>query len=119
MLPSGSKATSVGWRNWPGTGGRGGLTRVHGSASSDASFFRPNTITTRPSGLNLITMSEPLSTAQILSSLSTRTVCAYDQAYKLRPISRRYLPSGPNSSNCDAVAPYAGPVTLPRLYTNT
>src|SRR6516162_3909128 len=28
-----------------------------------------------------------------------------------------YLPSGPNSSTCAAVAPYAGPVVLPRLNT--
>src|SRR5215831_4960989 len=80
MLPCVSHVTSVGCRNWPSTGGRGGLTRVHGPASSDASFLRPNTITTRPSGLNLMIMSEPLSTAQRLSSLSTRTVCAKDQA---------------------------------------
>src|SRR5712691_6428702 len=80
MLPCVSHVTSVGCLNWPSTGGRGGVTRVHGTASSDASFFRPNTITTRPSGLNLTTMSEPLSTAQMLSSLSTRTVCAYAQA---------------------------------------
>src|SRR5260370_13699181 len=113
MLPWVSHVTSVGCRNWPFTAGRGGFTRFHGSApSSDASFLRPNTITTRPSGLNLMIMSDPLSTAQMLSSLSTRTQCAYDQAYKFLPISRRYLPSGPNSSDCDAVAPYAGPVVL-------
>src|SRR5215475_10765715 len=119
ILPAGSHVTSVGCRNWPSIGERGGLTRVHGPFSSDASFLRPNTITTRPSGLNLTTISEPLSTAQMLSSLSTRTVCAYDHAYRLWPISRMYLPSGPNSNNCEAVAPYAGPVTLPRLNTKT
>src|SRR2546426_5382355 len=118
MLPCVSQVTSVGCLNWPSTAGRGGLTRVQASApSSDASFLRPNTITTRPSGLNLIIMSEPLSTAQRLSSLSTRTVCANDQAYRFFPISRMYLPSGPNSSTCAAVAAYAGPVVLPRLYT--
>jgi len=67
--------------------------------------LRPNSITTLPSGLNLMIMSDPLSTAQMLSSLSIRTACAYDHAYKFLPISRRNLPSGPNSSNCAAVAP--------------
>src|SRR5262245_36767279 len=36
--------------------------------------FASEHLSTRPSGLNLITMSEPLSVAQMLSSLSTRTV---------------------------------------------
>src|SRR5262245_66567142 len=117
MLPWVSHVTSVGCLNWPSTGGRGGFTRVHGPASSDASFFLPNTITTRPSGLNLMIMSDPLSTAQRLSSLSTRTVCAKDQAYRFLPISRMYFPSGPNSSTCAAVAPYGGTVVLPRLDT--
>src|SRR2546425_1717212 len=119
MLPCVSQVTSVGCLNWPSTGGRGGVTRVHGPPSSDASFFRPNTMTTRPSGLNLTTMSDPLSTAHRLSSLSMRTVWANDHAYRLWPISLMYLPSGPNSSTCAAVAPYAGPVTLPRLNTKT
>src|SRR6185295_13991452 len=112
MLPSVSQATSVGWRNWPLTGGRGGVTRVHGSASSDASFFRPNTIVTCPSGLKRTIMSEPLSTAQRLSSLSKRTVCAYDQAYRPLPTSRRNLPVLSKSRICEAVAPYAGPLAL-------
>src|SRR6202011_3266378 len=104
-LPCVFQVTSVGCRNWPSTAGRGGLTRFQASApSSDASFLRPNTITTRPSGLNLTIISEPLSTAQRLSSLSTRIACAYDQAYRFLPISRIYLPSGPNSRICDAVA---------------
>src|SRR5581483_4247551 len=80
MLPCVSQVTSVGCRNCPSTGGRGGVTRVHGPASSEASFLRPKTIVTRPSGLNLMIMSDPLSTAQMLSSLSTRTACAYDHA---------------------------------------
>src|SRR5439155_1228522 len=118
MLPWVSHVTSVGWRNCPSTGGRGGFTRFQGSApSSDASFLRPKTIVTRPSGLNLITMSEPLSTAHRLSSLSTRTVCANDHAYRFLPTSRIYLPSGPNSRTCAAVAAYAGPVVFPRLNT--
>src|SRR5439155_12745674 len=113
MLPCGSQVTSVGWRNWPSTGGRGGVTRFHASApSSDDSFFLPNTIATWPSGLNLTIMSDPLSTHQMLSSLSTRTTCANDHAYRPLPISRMNLPSGPNSSSCDAVAPYAGPAAL-------
>src|SRR5215472_3504180 len=33
------------------------------------------------------------------------------------PISRRYLPSGPNSSNCAAAARWAGPVVPPRENT--
>src|SRR5215468_11803014 len=41
MFPSVSQATSVGWRNWPSIAGRGGVTRVQGAASSDASFLRP------------------------------------------------------------------------------
>src|SRR5262245_41864156 len=119
MLPCLSQVTSVGWRKFPSTWGRGGVTRVQCSASSDASFLRPKTIDTRPAGLNLTTMSEPLSTVQMLSSRSTRTVCAYDHAYRFLPISRMNLPSLSNSSNCDAVAAYAGPVVLPRLKTKT
>src|SRR5215469_6588982 len=117
MLPSGSQVTSVGCRNCPSIAGRGGFTRVQAPPSSEASFLRPNTIVTRPSGLNLITISEPLSTAQMLSSLSVRTVCAKDQAYRLWPISRTNLPFWSNSRICAAVAPYAGPVVLPRLKT--
>ena len=44
--------------------------------------------------LNSMTMSEPLSTAQILSSLSTRTECPNDQAYRFLPISRDELAVG-------------------------
>src|SRR2546427_154749 len=80
-------------------GAGGGVTRYLASApSSDDSFFLPNTITTWPSGLNLTIMSDPLSTHQMLSSLSTRTTCANDHAYSPLPISRMNLPSGPNSS---------------------
>ena len=112
MLPCGSHVTSVGWRNCPSIAGRGGFTRVHGSASSDASFLRPNTIVTRSCGLKRTIMSDPLSTAQRLSSLSKRTVCAYDQAYSPLPTSRRNLPVLSNNRICDAVAPYAGPLAL-------
>src|SRR5579864_3265211 len=112
MLPSASHATSVGWRNCPGTGGRGGLTRVHGAASSDASFLRPKTMVTCPSGLMRTIMSEPLSMAQRLSSLSNRMAWAYDQAYRPLPISCRYLPVLSKSRTWEAVAAYAGPFAL-------
>src|SRR5215471_17127894 len=81
MSPCVPQVTSVGWRNWPFSAARGGLVRVQGTASSDASFLRPDTIVTRPSGLKRMIMSDPLSMAQMLSSLSTRTAWAYDQAY--------------------------------------
>src|SRR5579871_127761 len=84
-----SQVTSVGWRNCPLIAASGGVTCFHGTAlSSDASFFRPKTIVTCPAGLKRTIMSEPLSMAQILSCLSTRTACAYDHAYKFLPISR-------------------------------
>src|SRR5690242_20809764 len=80
MLPSESQVTSVGWRKRPSMGGRGGLGCSHGLApSSAASLRRPKTQTTRPAGLNLMIMSEPLSMAQMLSSLSMRTLWASDQ----------------------------------------
>src|SRR5262252_7956956 len=120
MLPSVSHATSVGWRNCPFTGGRGGFTRSHGFASSDASFLRPNTIVTCPSGLMRTIMSEPLSIAQRLSSLSNRIACAYDHAYRPLPTSRRNFPVLSKRSTCEAVAPYAGPPALfDRVYTAT
>src|SRR5947208_525834 len=61
-----------------GSGGVGCLTGP--VSSSEASCLRPNTMTTRPSGSNLITMSEPLSVTQILSCGSTFTVWPNDQA---------------------------------------
>src|SRR5271156_7007101 len=77
VLPAASHATSVTCRNIPSTGGSGGRTCFSGPVpSSDASCLRPNTITTRPAGLNLITMSDPLSVTQILSCGSTFTACA-------------------------------------------
>ena len=81
MLPAGSQVTSVTWRKRPSSAGSGGFGCLSGAvSSSDASCLRPNTIITWPSGLNLMTMSEPLSVPQMLSSRSTRTVCANDQA---------------------------------------
>src|SRR6266852_1768348 len=80
VFPAASQVTSVTCRNSPSTGGSGGCTCFNGPLpSSEASCFRPNTISTRPAGSNLITMSDPLSATQMLSSLSTLTACAYDQ----------------------------------------
>src|SRR5215472_8111364 len=69
---------------------------------------------TRPAGLNLITMSEPLSATQMFCCGSMRTVCPNDQAYRFLPISRTNLPVASNSRSCAAAAAYAGPVVLPR-----
>ena len=103
MFPCESHATSVGWRNKPSMGGKGGVTCSQGLASSSAdSLRRPYTSAMRPAGVNLITMSEPLSTAQMLSSLSMRTVCANDQPKLPLPTSRMKSPLGPNSSSCAA-----------------
>src|SRR5438094_4774043 len=64
MLPWVSHVTSVGWRNCPSTGGRGGLTRFHGSGpSSEAYFLRPKTIDTRTSAFYLFIISDTLSNA--------------------------------------------------------
>src|SRR5580704_2140917 len=120
VFPAASQATSVTCRNIPSAGGSGGFTCFSGPVpSSEASCFRPNTITTCPSGLNLITMSDPLSVTQMLSCGSTFTACAYDHAYKLCPISLTNFPLASNSSNCAPLAPYAGPVLLPREKTKT
>src|SRR5665213_1307295 len=73
--------TDVAWRNRPSSAGSGGFGCFKGAvSSSEASCLRPNTMTTRPSGSNLITMSEPLSVTQMLSAGSTLTVCPNDQA---------------------------------------
>src|SRR5262245_31771447 len=65
-------------------------------------------------------MSEPLSMAQISSSLSTRTLCANDHPYNPRPISPTNPPLASNSSNCAAAGAYAGPPALFDLVkTNT
>src|SRR6267378_2278750 len=72
--PAAFQVTSVTWRNIPSTGGNGGLGCLSGSVpSSEASCLRPKTMETWPAGLNLTTMSEPLSAAQMLSNLSTLT----------------------------------------------
>src|ERR1700676_739512 len=119
-FPAASQATSVTCRNIPSTAASGGLTCFSAPVpSSEASCFRPNTITTRPSGLNLITMSDPLSVTQMLSCGSTFTECANDHAYKLCPISRKNFPLASNSKSCAPEAPYAGPVEFHREKTNT
>src|SRR5580704_4801952 len=115
VFPAASHATSVTCRNIPSTAGSGGLACFKGPVpSSEASCFRPNTMTTRPSELNLITMSDPLSVTQMLSCESTFTACANDHAYKLCPISlqifrshqtpkaARHLPRTPAPSNSPA-----------------
>src|SRR5713101_4808363 len=80
-LPAGSKATSVTCLKRPSSAGSGGLGCFSGAvSSSDASCLRPKTIRTRPCGLNLTTMSDPLSVTQMLSPRSTRTVWPNDQA---------------------------------------
>src|SRR5258707_14791321 len=71
MLPCESQATSVGWRNRPSTGGRGGVTCSHGLVFSSAdSLRRPNTHTPRPGVVHLATMTEPFSVPQVVVSLS-------------------------------------------------
>src|SRR5580692_11213717 len=120
VFPAASQAMSVTCRNIPSIAGSGGFACFSDPVpSSDASCFLPNTITTRPSGLNLITMSDPLSATQMLSCASTFTACAYDHAYKLCPISLKNLPLASNSKSCDPAAAYAGPVVFPRENTNT
>src|SRR5665213_370809 len=120
VLPALSQATSVTWRNRPSSAGSGGFGCLSGSVpSSEASCLRPNTMTTRPSGSNLITMSEPLSVTQMLSCGSIFTVCPNDQAYRFLPISRTNAPLASNSSSCVAAAAEAGPLVLPRDSTNT
>src|ERR1700690_467086 len=102
----------------PSTGGSGGRGCSSGCAvSSQGSALRPNTLLTPPSGGKRPTTSEPLSATQMLSLRSMRTACANDQAYRLCPISRRYLPEASNSSSSAAAAPYAGPVVFPRVNT--
>jgi hypothetical protein len=81
VLPAASKAVSVTWRKRPGSAGSGGFGCFKGAvSSSEASSLRPNTMSTRPSGVNLITMSEPLSVTQMLSCGSHLTMWANDQA---------------------------------------
>ena len=55
------------------------------------------TIATRPAGLNLMTMFDPSSTVQMLSSLSTRTAWANVKPYSPAPISRTKVPFWSNS----------------------
>ena len=80
MLPAASHATSVGRLNTYGSAFDG--------AGSPGSGLRPSTMATRPSGVNLITMLVPSSTAHMLSCGSTRTACANAKPYSPSPISR-------------------------------
>src|SRR5882757_8461878 len=59
----------------------------------------PSTISTLPSGLNLVTMFEPSSTVQILSSLSQRTEWANSKPRNPLPISLMNLPVWSNSKS--------------------
>ena len=86
MLPCASQVTSVGRPNRYFSGGAAGC--VLSNAPATGSGRRPSTITTRPSGLNLMTMFVPSSTTQMLSSRSTRTACANSRPYTPCPISR-------------------------------
>ena len=63
-----------------------------GAGTTNDSGFLPSVSMTRPSGLNSMTMSDPSSTAQMLSCGSTRTVWANVNAYKPCPSSRTYFP---------------------------
>ena len=75
------------------------------------SIRRPMVMATRPSGVNLMTMSVPSSTTQILSCGSTRTAWAIWKPYSPLPISRIKLPLGSNSKRREA--------SPPRVYTKT
>ena len=72
MFPCGSQPMSVGRQKmyfcagWFGPAG-------NTTGPSTAGGRRPSTISTLPSGLNLVTRLVPSSTVQMLSSLSTRT----------------------------------------------
>jgi hypothetical protein len=73
----------------------------------------------RPAGLNLTIMSEPLSTAQMLSFLSMRTVWATTRRSCLCR-SADILPWASNSSSCAAAGAKAEPVALlERVNTKT
>ena len=67
MLPCGSHATSVGRPSMYFSAGGAGPSVV-ATAPATTSGLWPSTITTRPAGLNLITMFVPSSTTQMLSS---------------------------------------------------
>ena len=75
MLPCGSQPTSVGRQKMYFCAGWFGPVGVATSPRT-AAGRRPITISTLPSGLNLVTMLVPSSTVQMLSSVSTRTAWA-------------------------------------------
>ena len=81
ISPAGSQVTSVGWPKRPWFGRQRRLDVRPGLGLGVGSFLLASDHHGHaPSGLNLMIMSEPLSIAQILSSLSTRTAWANDHA---------------------------------------
>src|SRR6185369_1597185 len=99
MLPCGSQPTSVGRQNSYFCAVRFGGCGATGNTPLTARGLLPSTISTLPSGLNLVTMFEPSSTVQMLSSLSTRTEWANSKPRNPLPISLRNLPVGSNSKS--------------------
>src|ERR1041385_7336406 len=97
MLPWGSQPTSVGRQNSYFCAVRGGGGRATGAWRGTARGLLPSTISTLPSGLNLVTIFEPSSTVQMLSSLSTRTEWANSKPRNPLPISLTNLPPWSNS----------------------
>ena len=59
----------------------------------------PGKVVFETTGISPLHGGEPLSATQILSSGSTRTACAKDQAYRLCPISRTNFPAASNSKS--------------------
>ena len=99
MLPCGSQPTSVGRQNSYFCAVRFGGCGAAGNTPRTARGLLPSTISTLPSGLNLVTMFEPSSTVQILSSLSTRTEWANSKPRNPLPISLTNLPVWSNSKS--------------------
>ena len=72
-----TRAGTTAGRFLESTGGKGGLGCSSGRAfSSLASGLRPKTMATRPAGVNLTTMFDPLSATQTWPPASTRTAWA-------------------------------------------
>src|ERR1051326_8148500 len=99
MLPAGSQPISVGRQNSYFCAVRFGDCGATGNIPRTARGLLPSTISTLPSGLNLVTMFEPSSTVQILSSLSTRTEWANSNPRNPLAISLTNLPLWSNSNS--------------------
>src|SRR5262252_2841806 len=99
MLPWGSQPMSVGRQNSYFCAVRFGGCGAAGKTPRTARGLLPSTINTLPSGLNLVTMFEPSSTVQILSSLSTRTEWANSKPRNPLPISLTNSPLWSNSKS--------------------